>query len=50
MQLNTAGTDVDLITFPASHGGVIDSFGARYPAVDPELEALWHAERPAHAL
>ena len=50
MSVNASGADVDLGTFPATHGGVIDSFGARYPAVDADLEALWRAERPAHSL
>ncbi len=50
LNLNAAGTDVELATFPATHAGVVDSFNARYPAEDAELEALWRAERAAHAL
>ena len=38
---------VDLLTFPATAAGLILSTMARFPASDPELMALWHADRLA---
>ena len=37
--------DVELQTFAESPAGMVESFVARFPAEDPELVALYKAER-----
>jgi len=38
---------VGLQTFNGSIDGVIESFSARFPATDSELQALWEKDTPA---
>lgn len=45
LTLSEDGTKVNFTKFPATHEGVIDSFAARFRAVDTEFEALWEANR-----
>ena len=41
------GDGVELVEFESSAAGMIESFRARFPAEDPELMALYHAEKAA---
>lgn len=36
--------DVELVEYPATAAGIVESFMARFPTYDSELEALWRVE------
>lgn len=44
LKLNAKGDDVELVTFPATPIGMVESFIARFPAEDDELRRLHEAE------
>ena len=43
--LTEEGGAVKLTKYPATHAGVVDSFVARFAAVDVEFEREWQANR-----
>lgn len=39
-----------LVEFPGTREGLLNAFARRFPEQDPELLALWHAEKDVHAV